>query len=62
MYTQTEEELPHDLEAADREMEGMEIGLFNTRAVPPQLQGCKKYAIVYQDIMSSHFFEALQVG
>ena len=61
VYIPDEGELPHDLENADRDMVAMEVGLFNTRAVPLELQGCKKYAVMYQDIMSPRFFEALQV-
>lgn len=61
VYTPPEDDLPHDLKAADKDMAEMEVGLFNTRAVPSQLQGCKKYAIIYQDIMSPRFFEALKV-
>jgi hypothetical protein len=43
-------------------MEAMEVGLFNKLSVPPQLIGCKKSAITYQDIMSPRFFEALHAG
>jgi hypothetical protein len=56
-----EGELPHDLEAADRELADMEQGLFNTRAVPEPLVGCKKYAVIYQNVTSLRFFDALTV-
>jgi hypothetical protein len=61
VYCPPEDDLPQDLQAADREMEVVEMGLFNIRSLPPRLTGCKKYAIVHQDIMSSRFFEALQL-
>jgi hypothetical protein len=42
-------------------MADLETGLFNTRAPPPELAGCKKYATIYMNIMSPRFWEALQV-
>ena len=60
-HAESEGELPHDPQAADRELEDMETGLFNTRAVPHALIGSKKYAIIHQIVTSSRFFEALAV-
>lgn len=60
-FVEPEGELPRDLEAADAELADMEQGLFNTRAVPANLVGCKQYAVVYQNVMSPRFYEALAV-
>lgn len=55
------DDLPKDLLKAERIMEEMEQGLFNSRAVPDALIDLKKYAVIYQDITSQRFWDALGV-
>lgn len=56
-----EDDLPQQLQDAEQAMQNMEIGLFNSRAVPDELIGLGKYAVVYQDILSQRFWDALAV-
>jgi len=56
-----EDDSHKDLEAVEALMADRETGLFNTRALPIELLGTKKYARIYQDIHSKRYWEALQV-
>jgi hypothetical protein len=56
-----DEDMPRDLADAERDLPEMEMGLFNTRAVPIDLIGTKKYATIFLDITSLRFWEALAV-
>jgi hypothetical protein len=60
-WTPPENDVHVDLERAEMTIEGMEVGLFNSRALPPQVVGTKKYARIYQDVLSPRYWEALQV-
>jgi hypothetical protein len=62
VYTPPEEEGPKDLVEAEAQLEGMECGLYNTRAVPDSLAGNQKYARIYLDVTSPRFWDALQVS
>lgn len=61
VWTPPEDDLPNELRLQDEELEKMEQGLYNTRPPPTALIGYGKYAVVYQDVKSPRFWEALQV-
>jgi hypothetical protein len=56
-----EEELPQQLQEAEDAMAGMKKGLYNTRVLPDRYIGLRKYAVIYQDILSQRFWDALEV-
>ena len=56
-----EEELPQQLQEAANAMEDMKTGLYNTRALSIQYVGLRKYAVIYQDVLSQRLWDALQV-
>jgi hypothetical protein len=56
-----DEDKPRDQADAERDLPEMEMGLFNTIAVPIDLIGTKKYATTFLDITSLRFWEALAV-
>jgi hypothetical protein len=61
LWTPPKDDVHVDLERAEKRIEGMEVGLLNLRALPPQIVGTKKYARIYQDVLSLRYWEALQV-
>ena len=60
-WTPPEHDLHADLERAEEAIEGMEVGRYNSRALPPQLIGTKKYARIYQDLLFPRYCDALEV-
>jgi hypothetical protein len=61
VWMPSDDDLPRDLADAEKGLADMEIGLYNTRAVPVDLVGTKKYATIFLDITSKRFWEALVV-
>ena len=53
--------LPEQLQEAEDAMADMETGLYNSRALPDQYVGLRKYAVIYQDVLSQRYWDALQV-
>jgi hypothetical protein len=55
------DDAPKELRDAEMQIHDMEQGLYNTRAVPADLVGTKRFARVYLDVTSLRYFEAIQV-
>jgi hypothetical protein len=53
--------VPKELQAAEKNLRNMEVGLYNTKAVPDPLIGTKKYARIFLDITSARYWEAAKV-
>jgi hypothetical protein len=56
-----DDDVPFDLQHAERIVEKAETGLYSVRTMPATLAGLKKFAFVYQDITCQRFWDALQV-
>jgi hypothetical protein len=51
-----DDDVPFDLQHAERIVENAETGLYNVRTMPATLTGLKKFAVVYQDITCQRLF------
>jgi hypothetical protein len=56
-----DDDVPFDLQHAERIVESTETGLYNVMTMPATLAGLKKFAVVYQDITFQRFRDAFQV-
>jgi hypothetical protein len=61
VWVPPDDDVPFDLQHAEKILEDAETGLYNVRAMPATLTRLNKFTVVYQDITCQRFWDALEV-